>query len=54
MGKNEELSSYVNHKITVTGKADTSRQPAGSSDAEGHRKGFFSVDSVSDQGACKK
>ena len=41
MGKNEELSSYVNHKVTVTGKADTSRQPAGSSDAEGHRKGFF-------------
>jgi|SRR5580692_7711060 hypothetical protein len=54
MGKNEELSSYVNHKVTVTGKPDTSRQSAGSSDAEGHRKGFFSVDSVSDQGACKK
>ena len=54
MAKNQQLSSYMNHEVTVTGKADTSRNPAGSSDAEGHRKGFFSVDSVSDQGTCKK
>jgi hypothetical protein len=53
MANNQDLSSYVNHEVTVTGKADTSRNAA-ASDAEGHRKGFFSVDSVSDQGACKK
>jgi hypothetical protein len=50
---NQDLSSHVNHMVTVTGKAENSRNAAGS-DAEGHRKGFFSVDSVSDQGACKK
>ena len=54
MAKDQDLSSYVNHQVTVTGKADTSRNSAAGSDAEGHRKGFFSVDSVSDQGACKK
>jgi hypothetical protein len=53
MANSQDLSSYVNHEVTVTGKADTSRSAA-ASDAEGHRKGFFSVDSVSDQGACKK
>jgi len=53
MAKNQDLNSYVNHEVTVTGKADTSRNAA-SSDAEGHRKGFFSVDSVSEQGTCKK
>ena len=53
MAKNQDLNSYVNHEVTVTGKADTSRNTA-NSDAEGHRKGFFSVDSVSDQGTCKK
>lgn len=52
MAKGQDLSSYVNHQVTVTGKADTSR--AAGTDAEGHRKGFFSVDSVSDQGPCKK
>jgi hypothetical protein len=52
--KSQDLSSYVNHEVTVTGKADTSRSPATSSDAEGHRAGYFSVDSVSDQGTCKK
>lgn len=52
MAKSQDLSSYVNHQVIVTGKADTSR--ATGSDAEGHRKSFFSVDSVSDQGACKK
>ena len=49
----QDLSSHVNHKVILTGKAESSRNAAGS-DAEGHRKGFFSVDSVSDQGACKK
>lgn len=49
----QDLSSHVNHKVTLTGKAETSRSAAGS-DTEGHRKGFFSVDSVSDQGPCKK
>jgi hypothetical protein len=52
MEKTQDLSSYVNHQVTVTGKASTAR-PTGS-DADGHRKGFFSVDTVSDQGACKK
>jgi hypothetical protein len=52
MAKDQDLSSYVDHNVTVTGKADTSR--ATGSDAEGHRKGFFSVNTVSDQGACKK
>jgi hypothetical protein len=54
MAKDQDLSSYVNHQVTVTGKASPSRNAAATSDAEGHRKGFFSVDSVSDQGACKK
>jgi|SRR5579871_4521774 len=52
MAKDQDLKPYVNHEVTVSGKADTSRTP--NSDAEGHRKGFFSVDSVSDQGTCKK
>jgi hypothetical protein len=52
MATNQDLSSYVNHQVSVTGKASTAR--TGGSDAEGHRKGFFSVDTVSDQGACKK
>jgi len=51
---NQDLSSYVNHQVTVTGKADASRSTAPGSDSMGHRGGFFSVDSVSDQGACKK
>jgi hypothetical protein len=50
---NTDLSTYVNHMVTVKGQAENSRNAAGS-DAEGHRKGFFSVDSVDDQGACKK
>lgn len=49
---NTDLSSYVNHEVTVTGKADTSR--VAGSDAEGHRKGYFSVNGVTDQGPCKK
>ena len=52
--KSQDLSSYVNHEVTVTGKADTSRNPGAGSDAEGHRKGYFSVDSVTDEGNCKK
>ena len=47
-----DLSTYANHMVTVTGKAEN-RSGAGS-DAEGHRKGMFAVDSVSDQGPCKK
>jgi hypothetical protein len=54
MAKTQDLSSYVNHEVTVTGKADASRNPATSSDAEGHRTGFFSVDSLTDQGTCTK
>jgi hypothetical protein len=48
----KDLSSHVNHQVTLTGKADTSR--AAGSDAEGHRKAYFTVDSISDQGACTK
>lgn len=54
MANNQDLSSYVNHEVTVTGKPDTSRNPASGSDTEGHRKGFFSVESVSDQGTCNQ
>jgi hypothetical protein len=50
----QDLSQYVDHQVTVTGKADTSRNAAAGSDAKGHRAGMFSVDNVSDQGACKK
>jgi hypothetical protein len=49
----QDLASHVNHKVTLTGKAEASRNAAGS-DAEGHRKGMFSVDSVNDEGPCKK
>lgn len=49
----KDLCSHVNHQVTLTGKAETGRGAAGS-DAEGHRKGYFSVDSISDEGACKK
>jgi hypothetical protein len=52
--KNQDLSTYVNHEVTVTGRTSPSRDAGTTSDAEGHRKGYFSVDSVSDQGACKK
>jgi hypothetical protein len=51
-GKNEDLSQYVNHTVTVTGKASSSR--VAGSDAEGHRKGYFVVNNISDQGSCKK
>ena len=51
-GKNEDFSQYVNHSVTVTGKASTARAP--NSNAEGHRKGYFVVGNISDQGACKK
>jgi hypothetical protein len=53
MANQQDLAQYVNHKVTVTGKADSSRNAA-ASDAEGHRKGFFAVDNVSDEGDCKK
>jgi hypothetical protein len=54
MENGQDLSSYVNHTITVTGKASTARKAGSSSDAEGHRSGFFSVQGVTDQGPCKK
>lgn len=44
MANTQDLSSYVNHGVTATGKSDTSRNPASASDAEGHGKSFFSVD----------
>jgi hypothetical protein len=50
--KGQDLGSYVDHQVTVTGKASPSRTAG--SDAEGHRQGYFLVDSVNDQGACKK
>ena len=53
MRNGQDLGSYVNHKVTLTGKAQSSRNAA-ASDAEGHRKGFFAADSVNDEGACKK
>ena len=52
MANTQDLSSYVNHQVTVTGKASTARTTG--SDAEGQRTGFFSVDTVNDQEACKK
>lgn len=55
MAKNEELRPYVNHMVTVTGKEDTSRvAPGASSDIDGHRSGFVSVNTVNDQGPCKQ
>jgi hypothetical protein len=50
---NTDLSTYVNHMVTVKGQAENSRNAA-RSDTEGHRKGFFPVDSVDDQGVCKR
>jgi hypothetical protein len=50
---NTDLSAYVNHMVTVKGQAENSRNAA-RSDTEGHRKGFFPVDSVDDQGVCKR
>ena len=54
MGKGHHFGTYVNHQVTVTGKADTTRNPAADSDAQGNRSGFFSVAGVTDQGDCKK
>lgn len=54
MAKGQHLGSYVNHQVTVTGKADTTHNPAAGSDTNGMGSGFFSVGSVSDQGDCKK
>jgi hypothetical protein len=53
--KGQDLSSHVNHMVTLSGKTSPSRSAGSSSDAEGNRSGFFSVDNVTDdQGACKK
>ena len=55
LAKGHDLSSYVDHMVTVTGKADNNRDASASSDeGTAHGNRFFSVDSVSDQGACKK
>ena|SRR5271166_5628594 len=55
LAKGHDLSPYVNHMVTLTGKADNNRDASASSD-EGTARGnrFFAVDSVDDQGACKK
>jgi len=50
LAKDKDLSSFANHQVTVTGKADPSRVP----NTKAHQEGLFSVDSVTDQGACKK
>jgi hypothetical protein len=53
--KGHNLSPYVNHMVTLTGKADVNRDASASSDeGTAHGNRFFAVDSVSDQGACKK
>jgi hypothetical protein len=54
MAKGQDLSPYVNHEVSISGKADTSRAGSASSDAMGHRNSLFSVDTVTDQGACKQ
>jgi hypothetical protein len=55
LSKGRNLSSYVNHMVTLTGTADINRDASASSDeGTAHGNRFFSVDSVSDQGACKK
>ena len=47
LAKGKDLSPYVNHEVTLTGKVDNSN--AGS-----RHNVYFSVDDVSDQGACTK
>ena len=55
LSKGHDLSSYVNHWVTISGKADTTRDASSSSDeGSAHGNRFFAVDDVSDQGACKK
>jgi hypothetical protein len=55
LAKGKDLSTYVNHEVTVTGKADSNRDASASSDeGTAHGNRFFAVDSVTDQGACKK
>src|SRR5271166_117976 len=55
LARGHNLSPYVNHMVTLTGQADNNRDASASSD-EGTARGnrFFAVDSVDDQGACKK
>jgi hypothetical protein len=53
--RERDLSKYLNHQVTVTGKADTNRDASASSDeGTAHGNRFFSLESISDQGACKK
>jgi len=55
LSKGHDLSSFVDHMVTVTGKADNNRDASASSDeGTAHGNRFFAVDSVDDQGACKK
>jgi len=54
LAKGHDLISYVNHLVTLTGKADNNRDASASSDSAARGNRFFSVDDVSDQGACKK
>jgi hypothetical protein len=55
LAKGHEFGPYVDHMVTLTGKADNERDASSSSD-EGSPRGnrFFSVDEVTDQGPCKK
>jgi hypothetical protein len=55
LSKGHDLSSHVDHWVTITGKADNNRDASSSSDeGSAHGNRFFAVDDVSDQGACKK
>jgi len=52
--KNRDLSKYVKHEVTVTGLADTNRDASASSDeGTAHGNRFFSLDTITDIGACK-
>jgi hypothetical protein len=55
LSKGHDLNSYVDHWVTISGKADSNRDASSSSDeGSAHGNRFFAVDEVSDQGACKK
>jgi hypothetical protein len=55
LAKGKDLTQYVNHEVTVSGTSDNNRDASASSDeGTAHGGRFFSVDSVSDQGSCKR
>ena len=55
IAKNRDLTQYVKHEVTVTGLEDTNRDASASSDeGTAHGERFFSLDTITDQGACKK